>query len=163
MAIQREWATPMAAGAFLLSAATGVLIFFHADSGLNKFVHEWLSWILLAGVAFHVIANFGAFKRHLLNRRGQWLIGVFALVFLLSFISPGGKNEPPFAPPVRALAAVPLTTLAQVARISPEELRARLVKAGVQPTSDQQNVSELAGSDLRQQLRVLGAVFPGAQ
>lgn len=39
MAVQREWATPVAAGAFLLSAVTGVLIFFHIDSGLNKFVH----------------------------------------------------------------------------------------------------------------------------
>jgi len=31
MAVQREWATPVAAGAFLLSAVTGVVIFCLAD------------------------------------------------------------------------------------------------------------------------------------
>jgi hypothetical protein len=40
MTIQREWVTPIAAGAFLISAVTGVLIFFHVDSGLNKVAHE---------------------------------------------------------------------------------------------------------------------------
>jgi hypothetical protein len=50
MAIQRERVTPIAAGAFLLSAITGVLIFFHVDSGLSKLAHEWLSWALLGGV-----------------------------------------------------------------------------------------------------------------
>lgn len=75
MAVQREWATPVAAGAFLLSAVTGVLIFFHIDSGVNKFVHEWLSWVLLGAVALHLVANFGGFKRHLVTRRSQVLTG----------------------------------------------------------------------------------------
>ena len=54
MSIKREWATPITIGAFLLSAVTGVLLFFHLDSGLNKLAHEWLSWVLLAAVAFDV-------------------------------------------------------------------------------------------------------------
>jgi hypothetical protein len=69
---QREWVTPIAAGAFLLSAVTGVLIFFHVDSGLNKVVHEWLGWVLLGGVALHVIANFSGFRRHLGARRDRF-------------------------------------------------------------------------------------------
>ena len=75
MAVQREWATPVAAGAFLLSAVTGVLIFFHIDISLNKFVHEWLSWTLLGAVALHLAANFGGIKRHLVTHRGQLLTG----------------------------------------------------------------------------------------
>lgn len=159
MTIQREWATPVAAGAFLLSAVTGVLIFFHVDSGLNKFAHEWLSWILLVGVALHVVANFGGFKRHLAARRGQWLMGVFALALLLSFFGAGEKGEPPFAPPIRALAAAPLTTLAQVAGLTPEQLRERLNKAGLQPVSDQQSLSELTGPDLRRQVRTINGIL----
>lgn len=159
MTIQREWATPIAAGAFLLSAVTGVLIFFHVDSGLNKAAHEWLSWVLLGGVALHVIANFGGFKRHLDARRGQLLMGVFALVLLLSFFAPGEKGEPPFAPPIRALSAAPLTTLAQVAGLTPEQLRERLVKAGLQPVSDQQSLSELTGPDLRRQVQTINGIL----
>lgn len=163
MAIQREWVTPIAAGAFLLSAVTGVLIFFHVDSGLNKFAHEWLSWALLVGVALHVVANFGGFKRHLDARRGQVLMGAFALVLFLSFFGPGEKQEPPFAPPIRALSAAPLTTLAQVAGMTPGQLKTHLAEAGLQPVSDQQSLGELTGPDLRKQIRVMSTVFAKPQ
>ena len=163
MTIQRNWVTPLAAGAFLLSAVTGVLMFFHIDTGLNKLAHEWLSWVLLGGVALHVTANFDGLKRHLGARRGQLLVGAFALVLLFSFVGTGEKDEPPYAPPIRALAAAPMTTLAQVARLTPEQLRERLTQAGVQPTSDQQTLGELVGSDMRKQVHVLRALFSAAK
>ncbi|MDO8925689.1 MAG: DUF4405 domain-containing protein [Sideroxyarcus sp.] len=159
MKIQRNWVTPVTAGAFLLSAVTGVLIFFHADSGANKFVHEWLSWVLLGGVALHVLANMGGFKSHLATARGKLLMGVFVLVLAASFIPLGSDGEPPFMQPIRSLSQALLTTLAQVAKVTPAELRDRLVKAGLQPVSDEQSVSELVGPDVKQQMRVLGAIL----
>lgn len=159
MTIQREWVTPIAAGAFLLSAVTGVLIFFHVDSGLNKFVHEWLSWVLLAGAILHVGANFGGSTRHLAARRGQVLMGVFALVLIFSFFGPGERKEPPFAAPIRALSAAPLTTLAQVAGLAPEQLKERLSAAGLRPASDQQSLGELTGPDLRKQVHAFNTIL----
>jgi hypothetical protein len=35
MHIRRDWVTPITAGAFLVSAAAAVLIFFHGESGAN--------------------------------------------------------------------------------------------------------------------------------
>ena len=64
---------------------------------------------------------------------------------------------------MRALSAAPLTTLAQVARLQPEELRSRLVDAGLRPTSDAQSVADLAGSDVRKQVRVMAKVFTPAK
>lgn len=160
MNIQRNWVTPVTAGAFLLSAVTGVLIFFHVDSGANKFVHEWLSWILLGGALLHTLANFNGLKAHLRSRRGQVLIGVFVVALVLSFIPlGGGKSEPPFMAPVRALGESNLATLAQVAQVTPAELRNRLGKAGVHADSDQQTLAELVGADTRRQMQVLGRVF----
>ena len=160
MAIQRNWVTPITAGAFLLSAVTGVLIFFHVDSGANKFVHEWLSWVLLGGALLHTTANFNGLKVHLRTPRGQLLIGLFVVVLALSFIPlGGGKSEPPFMAPVRALGESSMTTLAQVARVTPVELRDRLGKAGVHVNSEQQTLAELVGPDVRQQMNVLGRVF----
>ncbi|MDP1635256.1 MAG: DUF4405 domain-containing protein [Gallionellaceae bacterium] len=160
MNIQRNWVTPVTAGAFLLSAVTGVLIFFHADTGANKFVHEWLSWVLLGGVALHVLANLGGLKSHLATVRGKLLVGVFVLALAASFIPLGGASgEPPFMQPIRALSSAPLTTLAEVAKVTPGKLRDRLSKAGVQTVSDEQSVSELVGPDMRQQMRVLGIVL----
>lgn len=163
MKMQREWVTPIAAGAFLLSAVTGVLIFFHVDSGLNKTAHEWLSWILLGAVVLHGIANWGGFKRHLGAVRGQVLMGVFALVLGLSFLGAGEGGEPPFVPPIRALASAPLTTLAEVARVTPEQLRQRLVEEGLPPGSDQQSLSDLVGPDIHRQVHILGALLTAAK
>lgn len=164
MEIQRNWVTPITAGAFLLSAVTGILIFFHLDSGGNKFVHEWLGLVLIAGAILHVLANFAGFKLHLTSLRGQLLIGVFVVTLFISFVSIGNeKSEPPFVQPIRALSQASLTTLAQVAQITPGQLREQLLKAGLQSTSDQQSLSDLVGSDTKKQMRVLGLVFARAK
>ena len=157
-----RWTLPI----WLYVSVTGVLIFFHVDSGLNKAAHEWLSWVLLVGVAFHVAANFAGFQRHLAANRGRWLMGLFALVLGLSFFGPGAGGEPAFAAPARALAQVPLASLAEVARISPDELRARLVRAGVASAasaSARQSLADLVGPDPRRQTQVLGAVLTAGQ
>ena len=159
MKLNRNWTTPLAAGAFLLSAVTGVLIFFHLDIGLNKIAHEWLSWILLAGVVLHVVTNLAAFKRHFSSKAGLGVMGLFALVLALSFITLGEKREPPFIASVRALSNAPLSTLALVAHQTPEELKGILVAEGLHPSSDEQNLRELAGPDVRQQARLLEKLF----
>lgn len=158
MMIKREWATPLTAGAFLLLAVTGLLMFFHADSGLNKVAHEWLSWALIAGVTVHVTANFKAFQNHLKARRGQLLIGLFALILAGSFLSLGGKDEPPFVAPIQALAHAPVSALAPVAQVPPEEFQARLQKAGLSTMSERQTIAEwVAGRE--QQMRILGQLL----
>lgn len=157
MKVQRSWVTPITAGAFLLSGVTGILIFFHLESGTGKFMHEWLGWVLLGGAALHVIANYTGLKSHLATLRGQLLVGIFAVALLVSFIPlGGGQDEPPFMPPIRALSQVPLTTLAQV---TPEQLREKLSQAGYQSTSDQQSLSELVGADTRKQMHVMESIF----
>ena len=155
MNIRRDWITPITIGAFLLSAVTGVLIFFHLDSGANKFMHEWLGWALVGAAALHALANFAGLNAHLNSRRGRALIGVFVLALLISFAPIGDRDEPPFAAPVRALAKAPLATLAQVAQVTPEQLRGDLAKAGLQPASDQQSLAELVGPDPQRQMHVL--------
>jgi hypothetical protein len=48
MKISTNWATPLTIGTFTLMAVTGMLMFFHADIGLNKTAHEWLGWVMIA-------------------------------------------------------------------------------------------------------------------
>ena len=87
----RPWITPLVVGAFLLSAVTGVLMFFHLDSGLNKTAHEWLSWAMVVGVTLHILLNLTAFKRYFTQTIAKAVMGVFALVLALSFIPLGAK------------------------------------------------------------------------
>jgi hypothetical protein len=155
MSIKREWTTPITAGSFLLLAVTGVFMFFHAAPGLAKEAHEWVSWIFLAAAAFHLAVNFAAFKKYLTERKGQVLVGAFALILLISFAPVGGSGEPPFVAPLRALGKAPLTTLAQVAQTSPEQMIAQLKQEGLAVQSAQQSLSELVGDDLHKQTRFL--------
>jgi hypothetical protein len=160
----RSWITPLVIGAFSLSAVTGVLMFFHLDSGLNKAAHEWLSWAMVIGVALHALLNLPAFKRYFTQTTGRAVIGLFVLVLALSFIPAGGKSggEPGFAPPVRALAKAPISVLAQVAGTSTDDVKARLQAQGLTVTSDQQSVADLVGADLRQQIGTITKVLPAA-
>ncbi len=160
MKITREWITPITTGAFLLVAVTGVLLFFHADTGLNREVHEWLSWLFLTGAVLHLAVNFTTFKKYLAQRKGQVLLGLFVLLLAVSF-APFGNNEPSFAPPLHALAEVPLTTLAEVARTSPDQLLERLNRAGISAQSAGQSLNELIGDDFHTQIHILETLFTG--
>lgn len=163
LSAQRPWITPVVMGAFLLSAVTGVLMFFHLDSGLNKTAHEWLSWAMVIGVGLHVLLNMPALKRYLNQTTGRVVIGAFALILALSFIPAGGGSEPGFAPPVRALAKAPITVLAQVAGTSTEDVKAKLQAQGLTVSSDQQSVADLVGPDLRKQIGTITKVLPAAK
>lgn len=162
MKLQRDWITPLTMGAFGLLAVTGVLMFFHLDSGLNKTAHEWLSWLLVAGVAGHAAVNWTGLRRHLAGWRGRATLGVAALLLAASFVPAGGSGGPPFVTPVRALAEAPLPVLAQVARTSPEVLRDRLAQVGHAPTSDADTIKSLAGNDFGDQMRLMTAVLKPA-
>ncbi len=155
MSIKREWTTPIIAGAFLLLAVTGVLMFFHAATGLAKELHEWVSWIFLAAAAVHLAVNFTPFKNYLAQRKGQMVVGAFALLLVVSLLPFGGSGEPPYVAPLRSLGTAPLATLAQVAQTSPEQVVERLKKEGLAVQSAQQSLSELVGDDVRKQVRFM--------
>lgn len=160
----RPWITPLVMGAFLLTAMTGVLMFFHLDAGLNKLAHEWLSWAMVGGVLLHVLLNLAAFKRYFSQKTALLVMGVFALVLVLSFMPVAAKKKAPsHAGPVRALAQAPLPVLAQVLGKSPEDLQRDLEKAGLPVDSDSQSLQDLVGTDLKQQVRALNRLLPGAE
>lgn len=154
--------TPLVMGGFLISAVTGVLMFWHIDSGLNKVAHEWLSWAFLLGVGLHLGVHVKSVRRHLLGRLGQAVVGLFVGALALSFWPAAGPSEPGFAPPLHALAQAPLPMLAQVAGVDMPTLQARLqtaglATAGVQPQSA--SLAGLVGTDLKAQVRALNAVL----
>ncbi len=156
MKIKREWATPITAGAFLLSAITGILMFFHLDSGINKAAHEWLSWVMVIGAVLHVTFHFNGFKRYFSSLKGQVIMGGFALLLTLSFLPVGGvSGEPPFVSPIKSLSSTPLTTLAIVAEVTPEQMIERLSSVGITVQSNDQSVQDLIGGDLRKQMHLL--------
>lgn len=157
----RPWITPLVIGTFALSAVTGVLMFFHWDTGLNKTAHEWLGWLMVAAVAFHALLHWPAFKRHWAAPVGKAVIVTSLAVLALSFAPLGGSTggEPPFMRPIKTLAATPLPVLAQVAGVDLPTLKARLAAAGKPATTDDQTLAQLSGPDPKAQMRLLNQVL----
>jgi peptidoglycan/LPS O-acetylase OafA/YrhL len=156
----RPWITPLVIGTFALSAVTGVLMFFHWDTGLNKTAHEWLGWAMVAAAAFHALLHWHGFKRHWAAPVGKAVIVTCLAVLALSFAPLGSsQNEPPFVRPIKTLAATPLPVLAQVAGVDMPTLKSRLQAAGKPATADDQTIVQLAGPDTKAQLRLLNQVL----
>lgn len=156
----REWATPLTMGSFALMAVTGVLMFFHLDSGLNKPAHEWLGWAMVAGVVLHSAANFGSFKRYFSQRAALAVIGAFLLVLGLSFLPLGDKGGGGKPAPVKAAEALidaPIPVLAQLTGKDAQTLVAQLNQAGI-PVAADGNLRQ-AVSGRKQQMQALGLVL----
>ncbi len=155
----RDWATPLTIGSFLLIAATGVLMFFHLDSGLNKFAHEWLGWVMLAAVGLHAVMHIKSFKRYFTRPDALVVIGIFIALLAASFISPAGKSDkPPHILVMQAVLDAPLPQVAALAGKDTQTLLAQLQTAGIAVESGQ-NLRSASGPERATQMKVLGIVF----
>lgn len=161
----RNWATPLAIGAFLVSAATGVLIFFHIEIGLVEPVHKWLSWLLVGGVALHTAANWKGFQAHLSSRAGRAIMGTAALLTLFA-LSPfaGGKDEGPdrkalARAAVGMLEEATLESLAPLLQAAPAQLQAELLQHGIEADEPTLTLRDIAAFNDCKESDVLGALL----
>lgn len=150
----KPWATPVTIGAFMLMATTGILMFFHLESGLNKVAHEWLGWAMVTGVIAHAWLNWKSFKRYFTERTaGKVIIATFGLVLVASFWSPSDKDGESLPPPVAALRAVmnaPITSVAQLAGKPEAELILALRAGGIPVERPDQTLSAVVHEDREQ-------------
>lgn len=148
--IQREWATPLTIGAFALMATTGILMFFHLDSGLNKTAHEWLGWVMVSGVVLHASVNWLSFKRYFTGSGPARAILIASVVVIAgSFVQLGGGGDgppPPFLA-VRAVLGAPLTAVAPLTGRPAEQLLADLKAGGFALTDSSQSLASVIGQD----------------
>ena len=156
----REWATPVAIGAFGLSAVTGIMLFFGADVGLTRPVHEWLSWLLVLGTIFHLIANWRLSMRYASRTPGRRIVIVF-FVLTCASLMPFGENhrEHSSMKIADALIQAPLSGVAQIAGHRPGEVANMLGSQGVHVEGKEQTVREIALKNNRPPLSLLDIIF----
>lgn len=157
----REWATPFTIGAFLLTALTGILLFFKINLGLVKPAHEWLSWLLIFGTAGHLALNWRPLVHSLSRPAGKIIVFVFIVLACASVLplSVGKKRQHPVFSIAEVLAKAPLTAVAQVAHRSREETMAVLSSAGIRLVDGEQTIQEIADENGRRPLDVLTLLF----
>ncbi len=138
--VSRQWATPLVMSCFLLMAATGLMLFFHWHSPLQKEVHTWLGWGLVTAVSLHAVSNLAAFKRHFAGQRlALALLFVAVAVFVgTALVRPadGGKGASVSTVVVQALSRAPLHTLAEVFGLTVADARQALAGAGLEFKDD---------------------------
>lgn len=164
MKVSRRWATPLTMGAFLLIGVTGVAMFFHASTGLGKTLHEWLGWLLIAGVGLHVAANWRAFLQHWKSPVGIGFVGVFTVLVALALIpfgSDAGGRRPGGADrtAVAALVDAPLSEVAPLTDRSVEDVVKALREAGFSDADPTRSLGDLIGEDREARDTAFQAVF----
>lgn len=165
MKISREWATSITIGAFALMAVTGMLMFFHFDTGLNKLTHEWLGWAMVAGTGLHIAVNWSAFKRYFVSSAtGRSIIAVFAVVLLFSFMPLGGNTGAPS--PVLAMNAIaraPISSVAPLTGRSTDEIVQALQQAGLAVGGPEATIASVAGANRELQAKAMSVLFGGGR
>lgn len=166
MTYLRPWATPLTIGAFAVMATTGLLMFFHLESGLNKVAHEWLGWAMVMGGLAHAGLQWRSFKRYLTDlRTGQVIIATFVLLLVASFFVQGEGSEAP-PPPVMALQGLmqtPVSTVAQVAGKPEAELVEALRAGGIPVQSADQALAAVIGGDREMTEKAVMIIFAKPQ
>ncbi len=162
MPLLRKWATPWTIGSFVLMSVTGVLMFYHLNSPLNKLAHQWLSFAFLAGVVVHVWVNWLAFSRYFKAPAAIVVMIVFTAVLAGSFVNLGGaKAEPPTRAVMNSLGRTPLRDLAPIVHMTPGALVAKLQAKGYAARDASQSPDDLAGKDKKRSAAILGVIFAG--
>ncbi|NTV66220.1 MAG: DUF4405 domain-containing protein [Chlorobaculum sp.] len=159
----KSLATPLAAGAFIISAVTGTLIFFDVEIGAVEPVHKWLSLLLLGGIALHMLSHWNAFSGYFSRKPALAVMGMALAVAGGSMLPVFGEEEEGekrnAKAAVHALEATSLETVAQVVKSRPEELTVRLKAAGISVNSPSATITDIARSNGKESAEVLGAIL----
>lgn len=160
----RKIATPLTIGAFLLMGATGVLMFFHANTGLSKLAHEWVGLAFVAIVGLHVALNWRPFTAYLKRPAGKAATLAFAALLALSFVPMGageGQGGRPDFALLHKVEAAPLDAVAVVLNENPEALVARLHDAGFAAADLDSTIASLTGGDRHAQMDLMRVLAQG--
>ncbi len=88
--LSRSVITPFTIALFLIISITGVLMFFHIQSGPIRGLHEWLSIVFVVFGVLHVVVNWHVFLTYL---KKPAMIIFFILIAILPLFLIGHGNE----------------------------------------------------------------------
>jgi len=137
-----RYGTPLTAGLFVVSAVSGIALFFHWAPRSFHAMHEWLSMLLLAPFALHLWKNWKPLVAYA-RRRTLYiplaLSMVAAVPFAVLAAKGGGRAASPASRTVALMTEASLIDLAPVFRSTPEALLRQLQQRGYKASSTGQS------------------------
>jgi hypothetical protein len=159
----KVWAGPLTIGSFAVMAGTGVLMFFHLSGGALKLAHEWLGWLMVIGGIAHLAVNWRPLVAYFRKPVSVTIIAVVCMLGLVSRAPLGGfERRPPFFNVAKALEQSSLSTVAQVAKRSPQATIDELTAKGFQVQSADQTIAEIAAENDRSSMEALACALGDA-
>ena len=159
----KSWATPLAVGAFTISAVTGLLIFFDLEPGIIEPVHKWLSWLLVAGVILHLVSNWKQFTGYFSKKPALGIIGAALIVTIASLLPVFGEKEEGKERTGKVAAELlessSLETVALVTKTTPKLLIEQLEKNGIMVNDPSLTIQQIASSNKKSKKALLGAIL----
>ncbi|MGB8247638.1 MAG: DUF4405 domain-containing protein [Chlorobium sp.] len=156
----KSWATPLAIGSFIILAVTGLLMFFKIEGGYIKPVHEWLSWLMVAGVVLHTVANWKAFLSYFSKIPAVSIISVAVVVTALAVFMPASREGGnPKMKMMKSIESARLETVAELAGKESGEIIATLAGNGISVSDPSMTIRQIAKANQKKEMEVLGLVF----
>lgn len=158
----QKFATPAVTGLFLISAISGVALFFHWNSRLFHSMHEWLGMALLLPFAFHTWRNRNALmgyfhRKTLLPVLAVCFLGAGAFAVASTTGKPGGN---PAARVLPLLTHANIADLAPILHATPESLTATLRQRGLTVASEADTLDTIAARANTPANQLLLALLP---
>ena len=168
LAFFTRYATAMTTALFAVTAITGVMMFFHLGKAYVEGMHEWLSLLLLLPIVFHVYRNWRPFFLYFKNRVivGPAILAAIGVVAFLvpALLAPSGGD--PARRLLTAMGDVRVADLAPLVKKTPDQLTAALTEKGLNATSPQLTLNEVAkasGKSPRDAVRLVGETLPAGK
>ena len=143
-----RYGTPLTTGLFLVSAVSGVALFFRWQPAAFHMMHEWLSLVLLAPFALHIWKNWKPFVGYL--KRRTLIIPLLASILVaVPFAVNGMMQSRGGSPGFRVMSVMTkarLIDLAPVLNASPEDLVKRLRDEGHKVDAPEATLEGVAAS-----------------
>ncbi|MBT9386508.1 DUF4405 domain-containing protein [Pseudooceanicola sp. CBS1P-1] len=146
----RKWATPVTAATFLVTAVTGVVLYFHAGGSLSRWAHIWIGFGICAAALFHIALNWRPAKTYLKKPLAAGILILGVVVTLATSVGLAPSGQPRGLNPgmlFGALGRAPVSALAQISGEPEDALVTRLQQAGFLTASPESTVAQLAEGD----------------
>ncbi|MGN6739192.1 DUF4405 domain-containing protein [Dyella sp.] len=159
-----RYGTPLTAGLFAVSAVSGVALFFHWSSATFHRMHEWLSMLLLAPFALHMVKNWKPLLAYA-KRRTLMIPLALSLVVAVPFAFTAGKGRAgnPAFQTLALMTRATLEDLAPILKVPPQDLLKQLQTRGYKASSTRDTPSDIATASAVPANEVLFALMPAAK
>lgn len=154
-----RWATPLTAASSMIMGVTGVLMFFHLDSGLNVPLHEWAGWLMVLGVAAHIVLNWRPFVTYLKRPLARVILAAGVILLALSFY-PAVEGKHPVDQVMQALSQSDIVTVIALSGQELDRGLQQLAAAGFQ-ADENMTLAQLTDGSRGRQMQVINLLFSG--